>query len=173
MPSREISLPPYEALAIRLLSHFSFSVRTAAFGLLVYSRSPNTPFHGKALQDLESFLPLLYAEVDARMRTEFLGIFKKLCVRLQSTIQHCQRFSKVERQRKDYPNTLAISTRRHDVDSMSLLDTHIRFAHHCFETLLLELDPACSYQRHILALKCLRIALSSGLAEAAEVRRGL
>ena len=157
------SAPPRDAIALNLLSHGSHRVRIAAFDLVTYSVSPKTDFHEDTLASLAVTLPTLFSDADAGSRSELLGAFKLLCTRLQFTIrQHSERVG-LANTHKGPP--------QHSREVVQSLPSHVKFATRCLENLLHELDPSCSYQRHVLALKCLAVAVSCDLVELTKVSR--
>ena len=169
---RTSSLP--EVVARKSLSHSSSNVRIAALNLLVNSKSPNKFFSEESLNALRDNLQLMCSEADPGARMEFLGAFKKLCVRLQGVVETCRKFSHLEARREGTPPIQGqVEKLTTEVGWSQCLEEHIRFITFCFEMLTRDLGPSCSYQRHISALKCLHTALSNKLHTLSDVRQHL
>jgi hypothetical protein len=146
------------------------TVRSLAFSVLVASPSPTRPFSAAALDILQSQMAILYADTDAKFRTDVLSNTRKMIERVRGATAYLSR-DLGNLSSKYRPNS---STRSEEVNelyerSYKLLQKHKAFIEWYLEFLLGELIPTVSYQRHITALKAIGLLLRSGILSGSEV----
>ena len=140
------------------------TVRSLAFSVLVASPSPLRPFTTVALDIMQSQMGILYADTDAKFRTDTLSNTRKLFERLRGTTAYLNR----ELGNLSLKHGLEHSTRSQEGatfnnQTQKILQRHEDFIEWYLEFLLGELVPTVSYQRHITALKAIRLLLQSGI----------
>lgn len=140
------------------------TVRSLAFSVLVASPSPLRPFSVTALGILQSQMEILYADTDAKFRTDTLSNTRKMIERLRGTTAYLNR-ELGNLSFKHGPDPLATSQEAHDLydQTSKLLRRHEDFIEWYMEFLLGELVSTVSYQRHITALKAIGLLLRSGI----------
>ena len=140
------------------------TVRSLAFSVLVASPSPLRPFTPVALDIMQSQVGILYADTDAKFRTDTLSNTRKLIERLRGTTTYLNR----ELGNLSLKHGLERSTSSQEEGTFNnktqkLLRQHEDFIEWYLEFLIGELVPTVSYQRHITALKAIRLLLQSGI----------
>lgn len=138
------------------------TVRSLAFSVLVASPSPLRPFSPLALDILQSQMGILYADTDAKFRTDVLSNTRQMIERIRGTTAYLNR-EIGNTTFKNPPSTR--SQEEHDLydRTVKLLQRHEEFIEWYMEFLLGELIPTVSYQRHITALKAIGLLLRSGI----------
>lgn len=132
--------------------------------MLVASPSPLRPFTTMALDILESRIGILYADTDAKFRTDTLSNTRKLIERLRGTTAFLNReLGSLSLKYGPGPSTSSEEERSLYDRTRNLLQRHERFIEWYLEFLLGELVPTVSYQRHITALKAIELLLHSGI----------
>jgi hypothetical protein len=140
------------------------TVRSLAFSVLVASPSPLRPFTATALNILQSKMEIFYADTDAKFRTDTLSNTRKLIERLRGTTAY------LNRELGNLSSKCASESSRSEERDLhdqiqNLIQRHEEFLKWYLEFLLNELIPTVSYQRHITALKAIRLLLQSGILD--------
>ena len=134
---------PYVSFRL-LLRSGSPRVRIHAYNLLTATFGTTTVVPAGVLQCLLSSLRYLHDDNDAYERGEVMSITRRLLRRLESGRTHLQK--------RTAPRPI------HDENT---LEYYHDFLRRLGQFLLVELDPAISYQRHILALQTLQLLVKS------------
>jgi hypothetical protein len=139
------------------------TVRSLAFSVLVASPSPLRPFSPLALDILQSQMEILYADTDAKFRTDVLSNTRQMIERIRGTTAYLNR--ELGNLSFKNPPSATRSQEEHDLydNTFKLLRRHEEFIEWYLEFLLGELIPTVSYQRHITALKAIELLLRSGI----------
>lgn len=151
------------------LSHRSSMIRNAAFSLLVCSKNTTQRFLVAVLNAIRAAIPSFYSETDARARSVFLSIMKRLCLRLQRTISRLRKSAAGITASTSDGAELPLNSDREEEEKSSL-QNHVDFANWLFVFSCSELQPTASYQRHIASLKILDLMWKSGLLITSQVR---
>lgn len=140
------------------------TVRSLAFSVLVASPSPVRPFSAMALDILQSHMEILYADTDAKFRTDVLSNTRKMIERLRGTTAYLNKELR-SLSLKHGHDVSSMSREESDLhgDILKLLRKHEDFIEWYMEFLLKELIPTVSYQRHITALKAIGLLLQSDI----------
>ncbi len=149
-----------------LLSHKAGNVRSAAFSVLVSSISSIRPFSLKTFNLLRQNLELLHSDTDAKVRNEVLSNSKHMIGRINGAVSFLTReialshfkhsqISQKNGEHLDFTNTVS--------PERSVLQEHLDFLLWYRNFLVNELIPTASYQRHITALRAIRIVVDSGI----------
>lgn len=142
------------------------TVRLLAFTVLVASPSPLRPFTPKALDIMKSQMGILYADTDAKFRTDTLSNTRKLIERLRGTTSYLNReLANLAHKFHSQPSTVSAEEQIVCIQMREVLKLHEEFIEWFFEFLTYELTPTASYQRHITSLKAIRLLLQSGIIE--------
>ena len=141
------------------------TVRSLAFSVLVASSSPLRPFTTTALDILQSHMGILYADTDAKFRTDTLSNTRKLIERFRGATTYLNReLEALSRIYGPEPSTKSEGWGLYG-QIQNILKRHEEFIEWFLEFLLGELIPTVSYQRHITALKATRLLLQSGILD--------
>ena len=141
------------------------TVRSLAFSVLVASSSPLRPFTTTALDILQSHMGILYADTDAKFRTDTLSNTRKLIERFRGATAYLNReLEDLSRIYGPEPSTNSEGCGLYG-QIQNILKRHEEFIEWFLEFLLGELIPTVSYQRHITALKATRLLLQSGMLD--------
>lgn len=145
-----------QLVACGLLAHPSSTVRIAALSLLTNSLSHTSHVSIQTLSHLQHYIPYFHAEVNPKVRGEFVSLMLKYCDKLG---RGCSVFHKM------HESTSNQTSLCNDEDRRILEDEHIvtyrllerlrSFSKWYIGFLVEELQPTASYQRHITALKML------------------
>lgn len=145
------------------MGHSSASIRITALSLIAHHPTPTEPFSSLVLECLEQFVPYFHLEVNPRVRNEFIGIMKRICIRLERGFSF---ISKNNTSNKSQP-TPNVASEASATEDLGLKDfpskKHLRFSKFYIRFLIHELQPTASYQRHITALKILEFMIVEGL----------
>ncbi|KAG0647573.1 tRNA (cytidine(32)-2 -O)-methyltransferase non-catalytic subunit TRM732 [Hyphodiscus hymeniophilus] len=150
-----------------LLTHTLDTVRSLAFSVLVSSSSSIRPFSKLALNLLQTYMSILYADTDAKFRNEILSNTRHMIERLRGALAYMTR--ELENTRflldMDESSGSAAQVRSREVfnEINNSLKLHERFVQWYLEFLFGELIPTASYQRHITALKAFTLLIRSGI----------
>lgn len=121
----------------------------------------------EVLDILRLTLPHFHAEVNPKVRNEFLNQMKRLCTRLRSSIYSLSRaihHSNLPLNGKNSPpHRISIQCNGKDPDADKSLARQIFFLSWYSDFLTSEMRPTCSYQRHITALRMLYFLLQPDL----------
>ncbi|KIN07335.1 hypothetical protein OIDMADRAFT_108260 [Oidiodendron maius Zn] len=141
------------------------TVRSLAFSVLVASSSPLRPFTSTTLDILQSHMGILYADTDAKFRTDTLSNTRKLIERFRGATAYLNReLEDLSRIYGPEPSTNSEGCGLYG-QIQNILKRHEEFIEWFLEFLLGELIPTVSYQRHITALKATRLLLQSGILD--------
>ena len=119
-------------------------------------------------------LPLFHAEPDPKIRGEYISIAEKLYVRCEAAISRiCNRVDPAIRyprqlSRDESPGMPTDISRYGEDDA---LYQHVTFVQWYYDFITSELQPTGSYQRHVTALKVLRVFIIRKDISNAHVRR--
>lgn len=140
------------------------TVRSLAFSVLVASPSPLRPFTPMALDIMQSHMGILYADTDAKFRTDALSNTRKMIERLRGTTSYLNKeVGNLSMKSGLDSSTVSPGERNLYYQTQSILQRHEDFIEWYLKFLLGELVPTASYQRHITALKAIRLLLNSGI----------
>lgn len=139
----------------RLLSHISPTIRLAGFSLVVISTSITRPLTKNCLNGIKQNLFQLFAETDAHIRGEVLGLLPHLLDRIRAATASLSKILLKETN----GNPSASYSNRNIVTAT--LDAHKGFLHWLLQFLSAGLRPGAVYQRHISCLKTLTILSQS------------
>ncbi|KAG9237179.1 putative death-receptor fusion protein-domain-containing protein [Amylocarpus encephaloides] len=153
----------------RLLSTSSDPVRSLAFSVLTTSFSSIRPLSPKVLDALLSNLGLLHSNTDAKFRNEILSNTKHLLERLRGATallvrQLEQSLFKLSRMDGAEASSKVSEQAVRDATE-ALLFRHQQFLEQYADFLLGELVPTASYQRHVTALRAIKILLQTRLQQ--------
>jgi hypothetical protein len=137
---------------LSLLQVLPSSIRLAALIYTVTSTPSNKPFSQIELQRLRQSLPAFFTETDAKYRTDFTGIFKRLYQRIDSAMAYLGREIKKSATNEIFKLDVLQETR---LQHEGFVDWLIGF-------LWTELVPSASYQRHYVAIKALLLMMQHG-----------
>ncbi|KAF2763505.1 hypothetical protein EJ05DRAFT_41398 [Pseudovirgaria hyperparasitica] len=149
-----------DAFISRLLGDISQTIRLSAFSLLTSSAFIARPFTVGSLRVLQQILPNIIADTDANARSEVLGLIQRLFDRLRAATAALNRDvekSTLKLQALESPESSKSESKR------ILLDAHKNFLQAIIQSRISDLRPTSPYQRHFVSLKCIIIALRSGL----------
>jgi hypothetical protein len=122
----------------QFLLHNESTIRLSTLSLLITATTATKPISGAALKSILAGLPSLYAESDAHLRQESLGLIKQFMWRLRGPITQ-----------KDF-------LEKEGKDAKVFMEKFINFIEE-------ELTPTASYQRHVSALTSVSILLNTGV----------
>lgn len=159
-----IILPEY-SIGV-LLSHKAGNVRSAAFSVLVSSISSIRPFTLKTFHLLRQYLGLLHSDTDAKVRNEVLSNTKHMVGRIKGAVSFLNRevasslvkHNQISQKKSENPDLANAATQ----ETMALQE-HKDFISWYQNFLINELIPTASYQRHITALRAIKIVVDSGI----------
>lgn len=142
-----------------LLSSRSPEARLAGLTLTVLSKQSTKPLTSHELHLLRLSIPQLIMDTDQNFRSEVVSIFQSLTYRLRSIFASLRR----------YESSLCHDGSEYQYDCTtppflrSNWNKHMRFVIWWRDYLQKQLKTSVSYQRHIAALKALRVLAQSGL----------
>lgn len=139
----------------RLLSHISPTIRLAGFSLVVASTSITRPLTKNCLNGIKQNLFQLFAETDAHIRGEVLGLLPHLLDRIRAATAS---LFKILLKETDSNHSASYSNRK---IITATLDSHKGFLNWLLQFLSAGLRPGAVYQRHISCLKALMILSKS------------
>lgn len=152
-------------IASGLLTHPSATVRTAAASLLISTSSPTSLSSIQCLTMLQQFIPYYHAEVNPKVRNEFVVSMEKFCDKLARAFAALHKYHFTDQPIKislhDAYGRLEVGDDRNVAHCITT--AHSSFSKWYIKFLTSELQPSASYQRHISALKILDILLQIGM----------
>ena len=143
-----------QSICSRLLVHALPSVRIAALSALISSSSSTRPFTADLLHSLRQNIPSFHAEPDPKIRGEFINTAEKLYVRCDVAISRLRK--KIDPSRRE--QFRASTDASHGMEEEALYQ-HVAFRQWYFDYVASELRSTASYQRHVTALKILRVMI--------------
>lgn len=123
----------------RLSMSQSKLARIASLSILVGETTTVEPFHNSVLKLFLHKLPIMFADTDADFRSDLLSIIQRIIDRIRASGSALMR--------------------KND----SRLARLTEFVNQWFHTLVRELRPSASYQRHACALSCIKMLMKSGM----------
>ncbi len=151
-----------QCIAFGLLAHPSSTIRIAALSLVTSTTSFKSPISIQTLTNLQQSIPFFHAEVNPKVRNEFIVLIERLCEKLARafSIIHTSHFP-------DQGIRSALHNEERKENAVDeLVKKQTAFSKWYMRYLVEELQPAASYQRHISALKILdtllQIAMNGG-----------
>ncbi|KAL8837449.1 MAG: hypothetical protein Q9170_002535 [Blastenia crenularia] len=152
-----------EDIGASLLCHADPQIRSASFSLVINSSSARHFFAESTLRSLRLALPFYHTEVDPKVRQENLAMIQKLLLRLIASLSTRNRMSSADLSHAHWDKQEA----SHPLGSTEPLyerhqyQLHLAFLKWYSRFVVRELDPATSYQRHVVSLKVVDFLLSS------------
>ncbi|KAK5111618.1 hypothetical protein LTR85_011796 [Meristemomyces frigidus] len=137
----------------RLLLKSSRNARLTGLSLLISSPAATRPLLPEALNLIKRNLSHYFADTDANFRSEVFSLFQHLIDRVRAIV------AVLARHANNPINGGAASV----ASPSQALRYHQAFLDWLIRSLVWELRPTASYQRHISALKCLFVLVRSGL----------
>lgn len=155
-------------LASGLLTHPSATVRTAAASLLISTSYPTSLSSIQCLTMLQQFIPYYHAEVNPKVRNEFVVLIEKFCDKLARAFAALHKYHFTDQPIENSLSKLHEAYERLEVGddrkvAHCIITAQSSFSKWYIKFLVSELQPSASYQRHISALKILDTLLQIGM----------
>lgn len=145
-------------IASGLLAHPSATIRATAASLLISTSSPTSLSSIDCLTILQQFIPYYHAEVNPKVRNEFIVLMEKFCDKFARAFTALHKYHFTDHPIKvslhDAYGRLEVGD-EHENIAHRLTTAHSSFSKWYIRFLTSELQPSASYQRHISALKIL------------------
>lgn len=158
-------------IALGFLAHSSSNIRITALSIVTSSASP---FSLHILDSLQQIIPYFHAEVNPKVRNEFITLMGKYCSRMARNFSVlCKSYFAGES--KPILNSIHHKDCARDIQNepstaRALLQRQASFSKWYTTYLIEELQPTASYQRHITALKILEVIFQVGTHEDASTK---
>ena len=114
----------------------NITIRSQAYKVLTWSSTTTTPLNETVMRIIQRSWRYIHDEGDAHYRGEILGATRKLFLRLNDSI---------------------ISLRRQELDAH--MHQYLEFLEQTTTSMITDLKPTSSYQRHVMALQTLKFLL--------------
>ena len=150
---------PVALISYFMLAQASRDARLAGLFLLLSSKKRTNPLGPISILSVERHLYHLIADVDAGFRAQALSLFRKLIDRLKNSIASGASSAGSEVQHAWSRNLSQMRLQDKAQNSASV--GQIKLLAHLQRTLLWQMHPCSSYQRHITALRALQDLLES------------
>jgi hypothetical protein len=141
----------------RCTYHLSPSIRLSALSLIITSSQVTAPLTSQGLAALRETLFFSHAGPDPEVRSEILSLERRLVIRLRGAI------SALHKAPSSVPGQSSVSNLSESYNRKQLCNVHVSFLEWYIQTLIDDLGPSATYQKHICALKALITLSQSGL----------
>lgn len=151
-------------VAYGLLAHPSSTVRITALSLVTRDFPHTNPVTIQTLAYLQQYIPCFHAEVNPKVRGEFISQMSKYCDKLRrgfSALRKMQESSLMQTSMRDDKEGRIATDEVITTDR--LLEKLVSFKSWYIGFLVEELQPTAPYQRHITALKILEIMIQQAV----------
>lgn len=149
-----------------LLAHPAATIRATAASLLISTSSPTSLSSIDCLTILQQFIPYYHAEVNPKIRNEFIVLMEKFCDKFARAFTALHKYHFTDHPIKislhDAYGRLEVGDEHKNI-AHRLTTAHSSFSKWYIRFLTSELQPSASYQRHISALKILDTLLQIGM----------